>query len=342
MLTSITKKVISGENLREDEAMSAMEIIMTGKSTSAQIAAFLTAMKMKGETVEEITGCAKVMRNKAEKVTVNRDYVVDSCGTGGDNSNTFNISTACAFIAAAAGLPVAKHGNRAVSSRCGSADVLEELGVNISLDSSGVQQCIDEIGIGFLFAQNFHKAMKYAAPTRRELGFRTIFNLLGPLTNPVDLKGHLLGVFDEKLTEPISSVLKNLGMERVLVVHGMDGLDEITTTTVTKVSELKDGEIRTYYIDPENYGIPFSNKSDLTGGDAKENALIIRRILQGEPGPKRDIVVLNSAALLYVGKKVDDIKQGIELAEEMIDSGKAYEKLEELVTYSREVVERAG
>jgi len=289
---------------------------------------------MKGETIDEITGCAKVMREKVMPIKTDADYVVDTCGTGGDNSHTFNISTISALVAAGAGVRIAKHGNRAVSSDCGSADVLKALGVNIDADADKVAKCIDEVGIGFLFAPLLHPAMKYAIAPRREIGIRTIFNILGPLTNPASAKGQVLGVYDEKLTEPLAYVLKNLGSEHVFVVHGADGLDEMTITDKTFVSELKGGMVHTYTIAPEDFGIHKADRSELIGGTIDDNAKIVLNILNGEKGAKRDIVLLNAGTAIVAGGKASDIKEGIYLAEESIDSGKALQKLEMLIKYS--------
>lgn len=330
-------KVINGSHLTETQMIEAMETIMEGRGSDALVASFLTALRMKGETVEEITGGAKVMRAKAEKIDFGDIYAIDTCGTGGDGANTFNISTAVAFICAAAGVPVVKHGNRAVSSKSGSADVLEALGVNITLTPEQVEKCVREQNIGFLFAPTFHKAMKHAIGVRKELGFRTIFNMLGPLTNPANAKGQVLGVFNADLTDFMAEVLKNLGVERALVVHGMDGLDEITVTDRTKVTELKDGNIKSYYIEPADFGMEKMKKADIEGADSTVNADIIKSIFNGEKGAKRDIVVLNAAAALYVGKKADSIKDGIKIAEEIIDSGKVIKKLEEFVAYTKSV-----
>ena len=285
---------------------------------------------MKGETIEEITGCAKAMRDNAKHVNLISDYAIDTCGTGGDGGKTFNISSACAIIAAAGGVKVAKHGNRAVSSQSGSADVLTELGININVEPSDAVKLIEEKGMAFLFAQSYHSAMKNAAAPRREIGTRTIFNILGPLTNPAFVKGQVLGIFSKDLTNPVAQVLGKLGSERALVVHGEDGLDEITTTGFTYVSELKDGIVTDYKIYPEDFGIKRTILKNISGGTAKDNADIILNILKGEKGPQRDIVVLNTAAALYVGKKCETIKAGVLLAEDLIDSGKALRKLEEL------------
>jgi anthranilate phosphoribosyltransferase len=330
MLKNAIQKLLRHEDFTEQEIMSAMNIIMDGNATQAQIGGFLTALRIKGETIDEITGCARVMREKAERINPKVEYCIDTCGTGGDGANTFNISTVSALIAAAGGVVVAKHGNRAMSSRSGSADVLEALGVNISLTPGQVSICIEDLGIGFMFAQAFHKSMKHAAGPRRELGIKTVFNILGPLTNPAGVNGQVLGVFDENLTEMMASVLLKLGIQRAMVVHGMDGLDEISTVAKTKVTELKDGVIKSYYLDASDYGLARASSDDLKGGDGPENAEIARSIFKGEKGPRRDIVLINAAAALYVGKAVDDLSSGIRLAEEMIDSGKAYAKLEEL------------
>lgn len=335
MIRTAIQKLVEGKNLTEQEVMDAMNCIMEGGATQAQIGSFITALRIKGETTEEITGCAKVMRQKAERIKPDVDYHIDTCGTGGDGTNTFNISTAVAVIAAASGVPVAKHGNRSVSSKCGCADVLEALGVNIALESDVVNRCIESIGIGFMYAPSFHKSMKYAAAPRKELGVRTIFNILGPLTNPAEAKGQVLGVFDGNLTEPMAKVLSNLGVERAMVVHGGDGMDEITTTDITKVSELRDGSIVNYEIDPEKLGFRKAKKTDITGGDAKDNAAIINSIFSGERGFKRDIVLLNAASALYVGKKTQSLEEGIELAEEIVDSGKAAAKLKEFAEFTQ-------
>ncbi len=334
MIKSAIQKLLRRENLTEQEVMDVMNCIMEGNATQSQIGGFLTGLRFKGETVEEITGCAKVMRDKAEKVEHNLPYCIDTCGTGGDGANTFNISTAASLVAAAAGVKVAKHGNRAMSSRSGSADVLEALGVNISLTSLQVGKCIEDVGIGFMFAQLFHKSMKHAAGVRRELGIRTVFNILGPLTNPADVKGQVLGVYDEALTGVLAEVLRKLGTERALVVHGYDGLDEISTAAPTKVAELKGGVINEYILDTMDLGIAKADAHDLKGGDAAHNADLIKLMLAGEKGATRDIVLVNAAAALYVGKAAESIKEGISIATGMIDSGLAAKKLEELREYS--------
>jgi len=337
MIKEAIETIIQGRHLSEEEMMGAMECIMDGEASPTLIGSFLTALKMKGETPDEITGGAKVMRKKAEKINLNDLYTLDTCGTGGDSAGTFNISTAVAFVAAAAGIPVVKHGNRSVSSKSGSADVLEALGVNITLLPKQVEECVKAQNIGFLFAPTFHKAMKHALGPRKELGFRTIFNILGPLTNPANAKAQVLGVFDGNLTEPIAKVLLNLGVEHAMVVHGMDGLDEITTTHKTKVTEIKNHEVKTYYISPEEFGITRCQKEDLQGGDAKENAEIIKNLFQGEKGPKRDILLLNSGAALYVGGKAKSLEEGIYIAGELIDGGYAQKKLDEFAEYTRRI-----
>lgn len=328
------QKLLKGESLTEQEMMQTMNCIMEGEATPAQIGSFLTALRLKGETVDELTGCARVMREKAEKIRPNVPFCIDTCGTGGDGAGTFNISTAAAVVTAAGGAAVAKHGNRAMSGKSGSADVLEALGVNIQLSPEQVQDCIEKIGIGFLFAQSFHKAMKHAAGPRRELGFKTVFNMLGPLTNPAQAKGQVLGVFDANLTGLMAAVLQRLGTERALVVHGMDGLDEVTVTAPTHVTELKNGNISTYVIQPEEMGLARAKSADLAGGDANDSAAVIRRILDGGKGPARDIVLANSAASLYVAGIAESIKEGVGLAESIIDSGKARAKLEQLAAFT--------
>lgn len=334
MIKTAIQKLLRHENMSETEIVDVMNCIMEGNATQAQIGSFLTALRFKGETVEEITGCARVMREKAERIYPGADYCIDTCGTGGDGAGTFNISTAAAIIAAAGGAVVAKHGNRAMSGRSGSADVLEALGVNIMLTPEQVAGCMDSVGIGFMFAQSFHKSMKHAAGARKELGIKTVFNILGPLTNPAGAKGQVMGVFDENLTEVLASVLQRLGSERALVVHGMDGLDEITTTTGTRITELKDGKIKSYIMDVSDYGIPVSDISSLKGGDGKESAEIIKAVFSGERGPRRDITVINAAAALYVAKVADNLKEGIRISEDILDQGKAAKKLEELKDYT--------
>tara|TARA_Y100001936_G_scaffold125453_1_gene122796 strand:- start:10 stop:1023 length:1014 start_codon:yes stop_codon:yes gene_type:complete len=330
----ILHTVVSGKDLTEYEMMTAMTQVMEGKVIDSQFAAFLTALQLKHETVPEIVGAARVMRSKAEKVKVNASHIVDTCGTGGDGADTFNISTAVSFVVAGADITVAKHGNRAVSSKSGSADVLKCLGVNIDAPLSTVERCIEEVGIGFLFAPLMHKAMKHAAKVRKELGFRTIFNLLGPLTNPAHAHGQVLGVYDSKWVIPLAEVLRDLGSRRALVVHGFDGLDEITLTSETQVSELNNDNVSNFTIDPKEFGYTLCSAKDLKGGSPEENAETIRGILQGASGPKTDIIVLNAAAAIYVGGKAETIEQGILVAANSISSGAANKKLDELCRVS--------
>lgn len=330
MLQDAIKKISQKENLSEEEAYSVVDEIMKGGAPSASVGGFLIGLRLKGETTEEITGAAKAMRDNASIVNLNSEYAIDTCGTGGDGGKTFNISTAAAIIAAAAGVKVAKHGNRAVSSKSGSADVLQELGISIDLEPEEAKKRIDQNGLAFLFAQKYHSAMKNVGPIRKELGVRTIFNILGPLTNPAFVKGQVLGVYDKSLTNVVANVLLNLGSERALVINGGDGLDEITTTNITYVSELKDGQVKDYVIEPEQFGITRVTLDDISGASAKENAEIIRRIFKGKKGAKRDIVVLNSAAALYVGRVAESLEEGAVLAAKIIDSGRALEKLDEL------------
>lgn len=330
----ILHKVVDGHNLSEEEMVSIMTQVMEGKVDRSLLGAFLTALRMKGETVEEISGAARVMREKAEPLNIPVEGVVDTCGTGGDGADTFNISTTAAFVVAGAGIPVAKHGNRAVSSRSGSADVLKCLGVNIEADKTVVERCVEMAGIGFLFAPTLHKAMKHAADVRRELGFRTVFNLLGPLTNPAGVKAQVVGVFDSKWTSPLAQVLKNLGTAHAFVVHGEDGLDEITLTCNTKISELIDGKIKDYYIDPTELGFEYCSEQDLKGGSAEDNATILRELLDGKGGPQRDIVLLNASAAIVAAGKAENFKEGIEIAKKSINSGGARQKLKDLCRLS--------
>jgi len=335
MIKEAIKKVVDNIDLTREEASAVMGEIMTGEATPSQIACIITALRIKGETAEEITGFASRMRENAVQIHVKAENLVDTCGTGGDVSGTFNISTISAIVAAAAGAKVAKHGNRSVSSRCGSADILEAMGVKIDLPPDRVAKCIEEVGMGFIFAQNFHPAMKYAAPSRKEIGIRTIFNILGPLTNPAGAKNQLLGVFSPKITELMTMVLQNLGSREVMVVHGMDGLDEISVAGKTKVSHLKEGMIKNYTVEPKNFRMKRYAKEELLGGTVNENIKITNDVLKGmEGGAKRDIVLLNTAAALVVGQVAKDMNAGIELAKEAIDSGKAFKKLEELIKFT--------
>jgi len=334
MIKEAIEKIVANEDLRESEMMEAMDEVMEGKATPAQIAAFITALRMKGETVEEVTGAARIMRQKATRIDARSPIIVDTVGTGGDGMNTFNISTTTAFVVAATGITVAKHGNRAVSSNCGSADVLEALGVNISAEPDIVEECIQQTGIGFLFAPRLHGAMKYAVGPRREIGVRTIFNMLGPLTNPAGATSLLIGVYNPRLTEMFAGVLKNLGTKRAFVVHGSDGLDEATVTGETRVSELKDGLISTYNINPiDIFGETYPGEA-LVGGDASVNAQITKDVLTGKDGVCRKIVLLNAALAIMAGEKAKDIREGIAKAEECIDTGAAIKKLQALIELS--------
>ncbi len=334
MIKEAIGKVITKINLTELEAEAVMREIMQGEATDAQIAAYITALRMKGETVEEITGSARVMREKAVPIRLDARYQVDTCGTGGDMAHTFNISTTVAFVVAGAGVTVAKHGNRSVSSKSGSADVLQALGVNIEIPAHRAEECIKDIGIGFLFAPMMHLAMKYAIGPRREVGIRTIFNILGPLTNPAKVTAQIMGVYDAALTGPLAQALGKLGAQHAFVVHGLDGLDEITITDRTKVSEFQNNAVKDYFIHPSDFGFATGKKEDLKGGDAKENAVITVDILKGQMGPQRDIVLLNAAAGLAASGKAMDINSGIVIAAESIDSGAAMRKLEELKAYT--------
>lgn len=329
-------KVIEGADLSRGEMTDAMNQIMSGEATDAQIGAFLIALRVKGECVDEIAGAASVMREKATPIVTKHDVIVDTCGTGGDHSGTFNISTTAAFVAAGTGLCVAKHGNRAATSQSGSADVLSALGVNIEASPETVSRCLDDVGIGFLFAISLHGAMKYAIGPRREIGARTIFNALGPLSNPAGATRQVVGVYSAALTETLAGVLGTLGAERAFVVHGSDGLDEMTVTGPTRVSELRDGSVSTYDVSPGDFGLAQASADALKGGDADYNAEITRSILNGEEGPRRDIVLLNAAAAIVAGDKARDLNEGVQVAAEVIDSGKALEKLEGLAAASRE------
>jgi anthranilate phosphoribosyltransferase len=324
------EKLVNRVNLAEAETIEVMNQIMTGEATPLQVAAFLTALRMKGETVEEITGAARVMREKAHRVNVGSKTVLDTCGTGGDQKGTFNISTTVAFVLAGAGVNVAKHGNRSVSSQSGSADVLGALGVKVDAPRERVEQCIAEIGIGFLFAPLLHEAMKYAVQPRRDIGIRTIFNILGPLTNPAMATHQLIGIYSGELVGMIAHVLKNLGSARAMVVHGLEGLDEISLCGPTKVAELREGRVKEYTIEPEQFGLKCCRLEELHGGSANQSAEIVRGVLDGKPGPARDVILLNSGAALYVSAIATTIQEGIRQAAESIDLGKARQKLEQL------------
>ncbi len=321
-------------NLSESDAREVMEEIMSGQTTDAQIAGLITALRVKGETEEEITGFARAIRFGAAKVDLKSSGLVDTCGTGGDQSYTFNISTAAAFVVSACGVPVAKHGNRSVSSKCGSADVLEELGVNLDLKPDSAAGAIEEAGIAFLFAPVFHAAMKHAVKARKEIGIRTIFNLLGPLVNPAGAAYQLLGVYNPTLTVTLGMVLLRLGIKRALVVHGAGRLDEISTLGVTRVTEVIDGQVKTYEINPYMFGLPVPRPEELQGGGMEKNAALILSVLKGVPGAARDIVVLNSAAALYAAGRAESIEAGLQPACEAIDSGEALHRLELLKRYT--------
>jgi anthranilate phosphoribosyltransferase len=349
MLKEAIYKVVTRQDLDEAEMVRAMEIIMEGSATEAQIGAFITALRMKGETVTEITAAAKVMRAKATRIPLGNDLVdldrdeinvdwetvVDTCGTGGDATATFNVSTTTAFVVAGAGLKVAKHGNRAVSSRCGSADVIEALGINLALTPEQVAACVHEVGIGFLFAPQLHGAMRYAIGPRREIGIRTIFNILGPLTNPAGANVQVLGVYDPDLTEPLAQVLGNLGARSAFVVYGEGSYDEISIVGPTRVSQLKEGQVSTYVISPEDFGLKRARLSDIKGGDVFENARIVRGVLEGEGGPREDMVALNAAAAFIAGGLSPDFLHGIKLARKSIHRGKALQKLNDLIAKSK-------
>lgn len=335
MIKEAITRVVEGLDLTMSEAETVMAETMQGEATPAQLGAFITALRMKGETAAEIAGCARIMRENAIWVKPQRADLVDTCGTGGDGSGTFNISTTVAFVAAGAGLGIAKHGNRSVSSRCGSADLMQALGVRIDLSPGQVAHCIDEVGIGFLFAPALHPAMSYAAAVRQEIGLRTIFNLLGPLANPARVRRQLLGVYNAELTATLAEVLHAMGSEHALVVHGAGGLDELSTTGINRVSELGYGRIRTYDLDPQDLGLPPARPCDLAGGDLEENAAITREVLGGQKGPRRDIVLLNAAAVLVVGGKARDLQEGLAQAAQSIDSGRALQKIGELVKMTR-------
>ncbi len=336
MIKEAIVKIVNKEDLTYDEAYAVMNEIMSGETSPTQNAAFLAALSAKSakaETKDEIAGCAAAMRDHATKVETDED-VFEIVGTGGDNAHSFNISTTSAIVAAAGGMKVAKHGNRAASSQCGTADCLEALGVNIAQSPARCKELLKEVGMCFLFAQKYHTSMKYVGPIRKELGFRTVFNILGPLTNPASPTMQLLGVYDDYLVEPLAQVLVSLGIKRGMVVYGTDKLDEISLSCDTRICEIKDGWYKTFTIKPEDFGMQRCNKEDLVGGTPEENAKITRGILKGEKGPKRDAVLLNAGAALYIGGKADTFADGIELAKEIIDSGKALATLDKLIEVS--------
>lgn len=335
MIKEAILKVCKKQDLTYAEAEQVMNEIMEGQASQVQMSSYLTAMSLKGETVEEITASAAAMRSHCVRLLHDMD-VLEIVGTGGDGANSFNISTTSSLVISAAGVPVAKHGNRAASSKCGAADVLEALGVNISVPPEASTELLNKIGICFLFAQNYHIAMKYVAPVRKELGIRTIFNILGPLANPAGANMELMGVYDETLVEPLAQVLANLGVKRAMVVYGTDGLDEISMSAPTKVCEVRDGSFTSYEITPEQFGFARCKKEDMVGGTPAENAEITRAILNGEKGPKSDAVAMNAGAAIYLAGKAENLKAGIELAKELISSGKAREQLAKFVEYSNQ------
>ncbi len=328
MIKEAIIKLANKQNLSFDEAKAVMDEIMTGEASAVQMSAYLTALSIKGESIEEITASAQSMREHCLSLSHSED-ALEIVGTGGDGANTFNISTTCAILVSSAGVKVAKHGNRSASSKCGAADVLEELGVNIMLDSRESKRLLEEINLCFLFAQKHHTAMKYVAPIRKELEIKTIFNILGPLSNPASANMELMGVYDENLVEPLAKVLQNLGVKRAMVVYGMDKMDEISLSAPTKVCEINDKSLKSYILEPKDFGYELCSKQDLQGGDAKLNAKITRDILSAkEKGAKRNVVCLNSGAALYIAKKVPDIESGVRMAESLIDSGAGMRQLE--------------
>jgi anthranilate phosphoribosyltransferase len=331
------QKLLDKRNLTHDEMRAVMLQIMSGQATDAQIGGFLIALRCKGETVDEIAAAAEVMRALASKVPAAGEHLIDTCGTGGDGANTFNISTTCAFVVAAAGARVAKHGNRSVSSRSGSADVLEAAGVNLDLSPEQVADCVDRIGVGFLFAQKLHGAMKYTSAARREMGVRTLFNLLGPLSNPAGAPNQLVGVFAKEWVEPLAQVLKKLGSRHVLAVNADDGLDEISIAAPTNVAELKDGIVTTYTVTPEQFGLKRASLSELAIADAGSSLAMMKAVLDNRPGPARDIVVLNAGAAIYAANIADSLETGIASADALLASGAARAKLDALITYSNSV-----
>ncbi len=338
MLKTCIQKVVEGLNLTAKEAEGAMSVIMAGEATDAQLACFVTALRMKGERAAEIAGFARAMAQKMEKVTCRKENLVDTCGTGGDGAGTFNISTTAAFVGAGCGMAIAKHGNRSVSSQCGSADVLEALGVRIDLSPRDVAHCIEEVGLGFLFAPHFHKSMKHAARPRKEMAIRTIFNLLGPLTNPAGASRQLIGVYREDLTDTLGDVLLMLGTEHAWVVYGLDGMDELTVCAKTRIVEVKKGVKRAFTLDPGELGVKTAARGSLKGGNARDNATILLNILKGkETGPMKNTALLNAAAALVVGGLAENIQTGFLLAGEAIESGRALAVLEELRSLTREV-----
>lgn len=340
MIKEAISLLVSGQSLTMEQAAEVMEEMTAGQVTPAQFGAFVTALRMKGETADEIAGLARVMRVKSIRV-MSSEPVIDIVGTGGDNSRSFNISTTAAFVAAGARIKVAKHNNRAMTSQCGSADVLEALGIKIELDATQVQECLERVGIGFMFAPLFHPAMKFATNPRREIGIRTIFNILGPLTNPALAQSMVLGVPSEELGEKLVQVLFHLGLKHAIVVHGLNGMDELTIASKSRVWELQNGKIADYYVSPEDFGLATAGVETLVGGTPKENAQILRSVLEGEKGPRREVVLMNAAAAIVVGRGTEHpsglpaLKEGVEIASEAIDSGRALDKLDRLIKLSQ-------
>lgn len=334
MIQGVTRELSQGKNLSAPRMQEVMEEIMTGEADTPQIVDFLLALNKKGETVEELTAAVMIMRRYATRIRIDKEIILDTCGTGGDRKGTFNVSTAVAFVASGCGITVAKHGNRSVSSASGSADILEALGININMTNEQIERCLNDVGIAFLFAPNLHPAMKYAMPARKQIGTRTMFNILGPLSNPAGATHQLVGVYDSRWTEILAQVLSNLGTVHALVVYGWDGLDEITTTTKTLVWEVHKGRLNNYEVEPGDFGINKAKLEDLAGGRAIDNAKILLDVLKGKGGPKRDIVVLNAAAAIYAADKARSIREGVKLASESVDSGSALKKLELLKEYS--------
>ncbi len=330
----VLNKLLDKQDLTSDEMHDVMQLIMSGGATDAQIGGFLIALRCKGESIDEIAAAAAVMRELASKVPVTGEHIIDTCGTGGDGANTFNISTTCAFVVAAAGGQVAKHGNRSVSSSSGSADVLEEAGVNLDLSAEQVAKCVNEIGVGFLFAPKHHGAMKYAIGPRKEMGVRTLFNLLGPLSNPAGTVNQLIGVFSSDWVEPLAQVLKKLGSQHVLIVNAEDGLDEISIATASNIAELKDGIVTTYRITPEQFGLQRASLDSLAVDGAESSLAMVKTVLNNQSGAAKDIVVLNSGAAIYAANLTPTLKAGIEKAQQVIENGAALEKFEALITYS--------
>ncbi len=333
-MKALLQKVVDGKDLTREEAAKAMDIMLEGSAPQVLVAAFLTALRMKGETVDEIVGCCEMMKSKGGSIHLDTDEYIDFVGTGGDGTNTFNVSTTSMFVCAAAGVTLAKHGNRAASSKSGSADLLEALGVNIMLEPEQVEECVKTTGMGFMNAQKFHKAMKNVAPIRKELGIRTIFNMLGPLSNPSGATRQVIGVFSREMVPVFAMVMKEMGVKNALVVCGCDGMDEITVTGKTYVNEIRGGKITAFEIDPHDYGMEYASHEDIKGGTGEDNAKIAKAVFAGEKGAKRDIVVLNSAAGIYIGGKAKTYAEAVETAKSVIDGGKVMKKVEELVAFT--------